>query len=55
MEFMLNLFTEILNKMKGVEKYLLVDSRYELMAVVTLGYSKEKETGSRKKLKNFIL
>lgn len=46
---------EILNKKKGVEKYLKSHSDYELMAVVTLGYSEKKATGSRKKLKNFLL
>lgn len=46
---------EILNKKQGVEKYLKTHSDYELMAVVTLGYSGKKPTGSRKKLKGFLL
>lgn len=46
---------EILNKKKEVEKYLKTHSDYELMAVATLGYSDKKATGSRKKLKDFLL
>jgi len=47
---------EILNKREGVEGYLKVSSDCELMAVVTLGYSDEKnKKGSRHKLKSFIL
>jgi len=46
---------EILNKKKEVEKFLKIHSDYELMAVVTLGYSDEKPRGSRKKLKSFLL
>lgn len=47
---------EILNRRKEVEKYLEIDSDYELMAVVTLGYSDEEITkGCRKKLKGFIV
>ena len=46
---------EILNKKKEVRKFLKIHSDYELMAVVTLGYSNEKPRGSRKKLKNSLL
>lgn len=47
---------EILNKKEAVAKYLEVDSDYELMAAVTIGYSDEEITkGSRKGLKSFIL
>lgn len=46
---------EILNKKKGVEKYIGVDAGYELMAVVTLGYPGEEGRSTRKKLDNFIL
>jgi len=46
---------EILNKRQQVEKYLEVDSDYELAAVVTLGYPDEEVTkGCRKKLKTFL-
>lgn len=47
---------EILNKRKDVERYLKADSDYELMAVLTLGYSDEEATkGCRKNLKSFCL
>jgi len=47
---------EILNRRKDVEEYLKVGSDYELMAVVTVGYSDEEITkGCRKKLENFLL
>jgi nitroreductase len=47
---------EILNRRQDVEKYLTIDTDYELMAVVTLGYSDEEVTeGCRKKLKSFYL
>lgn len=47
---------EILNRRKDVEKYLATDSDYELMAVVTLGYSDEEITkGCRKALESFYL
>jgi nitroreductase len=47
---------EILNKKEQVEKYLQVDTDYELMAVVCMGYSEEKITkGSRRRLKSFVL
>jgi len=47
---------EILNKRKEVEKYLKIDSDYELMAVITVGYANEGITkGSRKKLRSFLL
>ena len=47
---------EILNRRKEVEKYLETDSDYELMAVITLGYSGEEVTkGCRRALKGFIL
>ena len=47
---------EILNRRKDVEKYLKVDADYELMAVVSLGYSEEEiSKGCRKKLKSFLL
>ena len=47
---------EILNRKKDVESKLGVDSDYELMACVTLGYSGEEMTkGCRKSLKSFII
>lgn len=47
---------EILNKRKEVEKYLHIDPDYELMAVVTLGYSDEEVTeGCRKNPESFLL
>lgn len=47
---------EILNRKEEVERYLKIDSDYELMAVVTLGYSDEEYSqGSRKNLKSFFL
>lgn len=47
---------EILNKREEVEKHLGIDPDYELMAVVTLGYSGEEiKRGRRKNLKSFIL
>ena len=47
---------EILNKREQVEQFLGVDSDYELMAVVTLGYSDEEVTeGSRNALNSFII
>ena len=47
---------EILNKKDEVAKYLGIASDYELMAVITLGYSREGVTkSSRKKLKSFII
>jgi nitroreductase len=46
---------EILNRKKAVEKYLKVGPKYELMAVITLGYSNKKPTSSRKQLKRFLL
>lgn len=46
---------EILNKSKEVEKYLKLDSRYELMAVVALGYPDKKEESKRKNIKTFLL
>ena len=46
---------EILNRKAKVEKYLKVRSNYELMAIVTLGCSDKKPTGSRKRLKSFLL
>ena len=46
---------EIINRREEVQKYLKTDSDYELMAVVTLGYSDEEVTkGCRKKLDNFL-
>jgi len=47
---------EILNRKEDVEKSVGADSDYELMAVITLGYSDEEVTkGCRKGLKSFIL
>jgi nitroreductase len=47
---------EILNKKEEVEEYLEIDSDYELMAVVTLGYAEKGITkGCRKDVKSFIL
>lgn len=47
---------EILNRKKEVERYLEIDADYELMAVLTVGFSDEEVTqGCRKVLKGFIL
>lgn len=47
---------EILNKKDEVVKYLNIDSDYELMAVVVVGYSDEEVTkGCRRNLKSFIV
>ena len=47
---------EILNKREEVEKYLETASDYELVAVVTLGYSDEEITeGCRKNIKSFLI
>lgn len=47
---------EILNKKEDIRKFLKLDSDYELMAVITLGYSDEQITkGCRKALKSLIL
>lgn len=46
---------EILNRREEVQKYLKTDSDYELMAVITLGYSDEQVTkGCRKNLNSFL-
>ena len=47
---------EILNKKEEVREFLNVQADYELMAVVSLGYPKEKPgKGSRKKMESFVL
>lgn len=47
---------EILNKREEAEKFLKVDADYELMAVISLGYSDEELTEAcRKQLKTFII
>jgi nitroreductase len=47
---------EILNRKEEVAKYLNISSDYELMAVVTLGYSSQgKKEGKRRGVKSFIL
>ena len=47
---------EILNKASQVQDYLKTDSDYELMAVVTLGFSDEEVTkGCRRAFKSFTL
>ena len=47
---------EILNKRKDVENLLAVESDYELMACVTLGFSDEEITeGCRKGFDSFII
>lgn len=47
---------EILNRREEVEKFLKTDSDYELMAVVSFGYSEEEVTkGCRKPFKNFLI
>lgn len=47
---------EIINKKEEVRKYLKTDTDYELMAVLTLGYSDEEVTkGCRRSMKSFII
>lgn len=47
---------EILNRRKEAEKFLQVDSDYELITVVSLGYSEEKVSkGCRKRLASFVI
>jgi nitroreductase len=47
---------EILNKKVRVRKLLGLNSDFELMAVITLGFSDEQVTeGYRKSLKNLII
>ena len=47
---------EIINKKEEVQRYLGTGPDYELMAVITLGYSDEEVTKScRKSLKSFML
>lgn len=47
---------EILNKREEAEAFLKVDADYELMAVISLGYSDEELTEAcRKKLNTFII
>ena len=47
---------EILKRKSRVTKYLKIHPRYELMAVVSLGYPlKKPPKGRRKNIKNLIL
>ncbi|MCP4650663.1 MAG: nitroreductase family protein [PVC group bacterium] len=47
---------EILNQREAVEKYLELNTDYELMAVITFGYSDKMDgQGSRKKIESFII
>lgn len=46
---------EILKRREDVGKYLKIHSDCELMAVVTFGYIDKRPTGSRKRLKGFLL
>jgi nitroreductase len=47
---------EILNRSGEVQAYLKTDPDYELMAVITVGYSDEEVTkGCRRAFKSFIL
>lgn len=46
---------EILNKKKEVNKSLNISRRYDLMALVALGYSRKKSKSSRIPLKKLIL
>ena len=46
---------EILNKKVDVAKFLSINSDYELMAVITVGYPDETEKGERKELDSLLI
>ena len=46
---------EILNRKEEVNKFLNISERYELMAVIALGYSDEHPSSKRKPLGELII